>query len=512
MLTVERAALIVVVALGIVLRFVSTSPLWLDEALAVNVSALALDEIPGALGRDGLPPLYYWLLHGWMQLFGDGDVAVRSLAGLISVGTLPLMYVAGRRLAGVTVGWVAVALLALNPYALRYANEARMYSLVMLLVLVGFLLVESGRRSSSWWPLVGTALVTTALLWTHYWSFWLLGAVVVVLGWEALRADEPLRHRSRRLTGAVFVGGLGFLPWLPTFLEQAAHTATPWAQASRPTQLVATTIEDFGGFEIAEAKLLGLALVVLALLGVFGRARGSWRIELDLRTVPRTRLVALVVVLTAALGAGVSLLTDNAFASRYASVFFPLFLLLVAVGVTRVTPAGGRDLVLAAVLVLGAGVAVHNAASDRTQAGELAAAIEAGTEAAGMETPVVAYCPDQLGPSVSRLLPDEGFDQVVFPELDSDAVEVPERVDWYDYERRHADGDPPEFAQRLVERAGTERAIWVVSSSGYRTVEEECPAVVEELARLRPGRPVVAEAGDRYFEHGALHLFPATEP
>ena len=69
------------VAAGIVLRFWTRSALWLDEALTVDIARLPLHEIPEALKHDGAPPLYYYLLHFWISLFGQSNVAVRSLSG-----------------------------------------------------------------------------------------------------------------------------------------------------------------------------------------------------------------------------------------------------------------------------------------------------------------------------------------------------------------------------------------------------------------------------------------------
>ena len=80
---------------AVAFRFVTRSPLWLDEALSVNIARLPLGDIPEALRHDGHPPLYYFLLHGWMELFGDGDVAVRALSGLFGLALFPLMWVAG---------------------------------------------------------------------------------------------------------------------------------------------------------------------------------------------------------------------------------------------------------------------------------------------------------------------------------------------------------------------------------------------------------------------------------
>ncbi|HEY6417157.1 MAG TPA: glycosyltransferase family 39 protein, partial [Acidimicrobiales bacterium] len=96
------AALVAIVAAGVALRFVQRSPLWLDEALSVNIAQLPLGDLFEALRHDGHPPFYYLLLHYWMDVVGDGDAAVRALSGIFSVASLPLVWVAGRRLAGTT--------------------------------------------------------------------------------------------------------------------------------------------------------------------------------------------------------------------------------------------------------------------------------------------------------------------------------------------------------------------------------------------------------------------------
>src|SRR3954452_7481231 len=74
----------VAVAIGVALRFLTSSHLWLDEALTVNIAKLPIDKIPDPLRHDGSPPLYYAVLHLWMKVFGSGDMAVRALSGLLA--------------------------------------------------------------------------------------------------------------------------------------------------------------------------------------------------------------------------------------------------------------------------------------------------------------------------------------------------------------------------------------------------------------------------------------------
>src|SRR6185369_12088165 len=116
-----------------------------------------------------------------MSAFGESDRAVRALSGVFAVLALPLMWLAGRRVGGRTVAWLAVVLLALNPWAFRYATEARMYSMVVVLALAGYLCVTNALEDDGIGWLVGVALLTGALLLTHYWALYLVAATVVLL-------------------------------------------------------------------------------------------------------------------------------------------------------------------------------------------------------------------------------------------------------------------------------------------------------------------------------------------
>src|SRR5256886_13647238 len=166
-----RAEVVVVapvVAIGVGLRFSARSDLWLDEALTVNVARLPLPRLPEALRHDGAPPLYYVLLHGWMRLFGTSDFAVRSLSSICSVASLPLAWMAGRRVGGRTAAVGTLVVVASSPFAIRYGTEARMYALVGLLVLVGFLALSKALQKPTAGRLAAIGLVTAAPLLSHH--------------------------------------------------------------------------------------------------------------------------------------------------------------------------------------------------------------------------------------------------------------------------------------------------------------------------------------------------------
>jgi uncharacterized membrane protein len=500
---IEPAVVGAAVVAGAVLRFVTTSQLWLDEALSVDIARLPLGKIPDALRHDGHPPLYYFLLHGWMSVFGESNVAVRALSGVFGLLALPLVWFAGKRLGGRPVAWAALLILAVSPFALRYSTETRMYSIVMVLVLAGYLMVAEALERSSWIRLAGIAVVTGLLLLSHYWALWLTGAVVLYLAfvWFRVRgdADPAPRKRARNVLLAVVAGGVFLVPWLGVMRYQSAHTGTPWAPAARPTQIVESTLEDMGGGARAEQVLLGMFMFGLFFFGLCAQADGPNRLTIDLRTVPPAQPEAAVVGMTVVLGAAAGYLTGSTYASRYAAVFFPLFVLVAAVGITRFTGRAARAGVVVLLLSLCATGAYRNVTVDRTQAGDIAAAIKAKAQPGD----VVVFCPDQLGPAVHRLLPGS-FSQYTYPRFAS-----PDRVDWVDYAERNSASDPNAFVTDLLARAPADATIWLVESGSYRTLEDECPAVDAPLGAARPGgEVVVAENGIDFFEHATLVRYP----
>jgi hypothetical protein len=500
-------AVAVVVVAGVVLRFWTRSQLWLDEALTVDIARLPLHRIPGALRHDGAPPLYYFLLHLWMRVFGTSNLAVRALGGVCSVASLPLMWLAGRRLAAsaatdrAVTALVAVVLLASSPFAIRYATEARMYSFVVLLTLVGYLALARVLSPASGSPrpvdVVGFALVCGLLALTHYWALYLLALVAVVLAWEAWRGEPDRRQRYRVALVALVVGMVLFVPWLPTFWFQLRHTGTPWSGRSTFADMV-NAVSEFAGGTSSTGRALGLAFFALAGFGLFGAAIDARRVEIDIRTRPRGRALAVVVAGTLATAVCLGLISGGAFQARYAAVVFAPFLLLVVLGTSVFADRRVMTGVVVAACVFGLISASGDVTRQRTQAGQLAAALRADYRPGD----VIAYCPDQLGPSMSRLLP-ASFDQVTFPRRTG-----PQFVNWVDYAKVNGAADPDAFARYLDARAGPSHVVWLVWAAQYRTFGEKCQQVADLLGTLRPPAVQLYEEATTYYERANLVRFP----
>ena len=491
--------LIIVAAsvLGIAARFFPSTPLWLDEALSVNIAQEPIGSIGDALRHDGHPPLYYFALAGWTRLVGDSDFAVRSLSMVLGVIALGLVFVVARKHGGRELATMTAFVMAVSPYGVRYSSETRMYTLVMVLVLIGWVALDAAIARPTFLRLVPLSLVSGALLLTHYWCFFLIAGLLCLLAMHAWFVPGE-RKPHLRAAIAIVAGFVFFVPWLTGFWYQLRHTGTPWATTARPTRVVSESLVDFsGGFE-PEGVLLMLVTSFLLVVGVFGH-RDRNQLVLGRSAEPWVTNAFAVFAATIVVGAGVTFVTRSAFAGRYAAVFFPIFVVLVGLGLSRLGHSWVRTGAVALVALFSlTGIAVQMTARDRTQAGEIASIINEGATAGD----TVVVCPDQLGPALERRLRDDVV-ALAYPTLDS-----PRFVDWIEYEERHRDVDPAAVARAIVARTPPDRRIWVEFSSSYRAVDTQCDRLIDGLAQLRPSSTVLSSPdGARYFETAALRRF-----
>jgi mannosyltransferase len=471
------------VAVGLVLRFWTRSGLWLDEALTVDIARLPLHAIPEALKHDGAPPLYYYLLHFWISLFGQSNDAVRALSGIIAVLTLPVAWLCGKRFGGRAVAWTTLVLLASAPFAVYYGTEARMYALIILETGLGFLALQRAIEKPRPGNLIAVAVVAAALLYTQYWSLYLLGVTGLWLLVSIVRDRRHGRAQSAPLPAflALVVGGVLFLPWLPTFIYQSKHTATPWAAPPNFSAVInaVTGFTDNQGSTLStgtnQGRLLAVVYFAMLALALFGLGKSNRLIELDLHTRPRSRGATFIVVgtLFAAIAGGI--ITRSAFSSRYAAVIFLPLLLLIALGTTTLLSPKVRAAVVAVAVIAGLVSSAQNVTTQRTQAGQVAAVIN--THAAAGD--VVAFCPDQLGPSVYRQVQHTGrYDMVTYPRRTGPAI-----VDWVDYANAVHGANPAAFADFVAQKAGS-HTVWLVWQPGYQTYGIRCEQIASNLSTL----------------------------
>ena len=149
-------ALCLMAALGLRVHDLAAESIWADEAVSIQMAHLPLPELIGATTSSnvanyarsgdarvlldlGKPPLYFLLLHGWIRLFGDSAVAVRSLSAILGTLAVMLTFVVGRMLMSDRAALFATAFAALAPVQLHYSQEARQYALLTCCAVLSYI-------------------------------------------------------------------------------------------------------------------------------------------------------------------------------------------------------------------------------------------------------------------------------------------------------------------------------------------------------------------------------------
>ena len=274
-------ALLGIVLAGAFLRvyYLGTQSLWIDELISIRWSQLSVAQMVQATAQDVHPPLYYFLLHYWMMIFGSSEFGVRLLSSIFGILAIPMIYAVGRELFNKQVGLVAALILALSSFNIAYSQEARMYTLMVLLALLSVYFFWRFLQQSSLVSSVGYVLSTTLLVWTHNYSWFVVIAEnIYVVTLLLLSKHRTFRLRHWAVLQAIVV--VLFVPWVAVLIQQISrHIATGSSLAAPKIADFIYTFSSYSGTLLL--LVLFLALSVLSLFG-YQKIRGSmdWKAPL----------------------------------------------------------------------------------------------------------------------------------------------------------------------------------------------------------------------------------------
>jgi uncharacterized membrane protein len=330
---------ILLLALGLRLYRLDNQSFAFDEGWTSYAIHHSWRAMWGVLAPDNHPPLYYVLVKAFADLAGYGDLALRFSSVVCGMVLIAGLYVLGRRLGGVVMGVSAALFAACAPSFIYYAQEARMYGLLMALAaLSSYSLLRFGEDPGllRWW--VAYVLTTSAALYTHYFAVLLLLAQNVLwLLWCVRGSVEQHAHRKAPSLAERFKWwGLGqaavlvlYLPWLPTAVRQVSIGQGTWWRMPLPASVIARDIWRFyvlGPRRPAGVPPFGPWLGAVALAGLVALFLGwrrrpkAWAFVLVTLVVP----VGLVVLV----GSHIPVYTD-----RYTLVATPGLALTVGLGI-----------------------------------------------------------------------------------------------------------------------------------------------------------------------------------
>ncbi len=129
-----------IILLAFALRMFNVGNLlmWGDEGFSVFSSSRDLLTITlDTTTIDPHPPLYYFSLHFYFQIFGRTELAIRFFSVFFGTATIAIVWLLGKQMFGARAGVLATFIAAISPFAVHYSQEIRMYALAMFLVALG---------------------------------------------------------------------------------------------------------------------------------------------------------------------------------------------------------------------------------------------------------------------------------------------------------------------------------------------------------------------------------------
>jgi hypothetical protein len=359
-------------------------------------------------------------LSVWMDVVGRGPAESQGLSLAVSLLAVPGGLWAGWSLFGRRAGLICAALCAVNPFLTAYAQETRMYALMLVLSLLAtaaFLHVFAfGRRK--YLPLFSVLLAL--MLYTHNWGLFLAAGLACALVPCWYVSENRTSFWKDALLGFGFAGLL-YVPWLPTLLHQVQHTGAPWLNPPNFGAPIQITRSLLGG---------GTPTVALLLAGGSGIAAViARRVEDKERTAV---LAGTVTVLGTLAVAWLVSQVSPAWTTRYLGVLLGPMLLLAALGLAR---AGSLGLI-ALVIILGIWAIPRSYGLDnKSNASDLRKAVVPELQKGDL---VVSMQPEQ-GPLLAYHLEDLGGAPKLRFASPMGAVKNDRVMDWTDgYDRLKA--------------------------------------------------------------------------
>lgn len=356
---------ILLLSLGLRLYRLGDQPIWWDEGHAIWAARQSLYETTRITAHDVHPPLYLWLLHGWLRLAGESEFAVRYLSLIGGMLTVALIYVVARRLIGRRAALLAALLLSTARFHIWWSQETRMYIWAAfwgLLSVYWFTQLRQGGLRA-WW---GYVLASAAALYTLYLSVLVLliqNLFVVLTVWRKPRRSHQLFNWMLSQLGVLLL----YAPWLYLALPRIRHgTAQAPFTLIQVWQLfgtvlttgISTNLERYTGLLIAFGMLTlaGILLLVLDRTQPQRYGLAGWEVGL---------LLALALIAPPLVVYGLSIPRGFFYSpkpeARYLLLFAPYFYILLAGTLAGLWQKGrwARALsALALVLVLGTWVGV----------------------------------------------------------------------------------------------------------------------------------------------------------
>lgn len=260
-------ALVGILFLSVCLNFfnLGAEGLWFDEICTFNKIKMPIAELFSHLSHDKHPPLYYILQRQIAQVVGYSEFSLRLLSAVTGSISIFLIFLLAKSLFGVKSGLCSSFIGSVSVYCIHHARDAKMYSLVLMLSLLSFYfflkIIGQRKRSNNFWYI----LSSTALLYTHTYSIFLIISQCIYLIIEYFLGTKKPKSYIKKWVTTELIIFLLFTPWLFVVYRQLMKITHPKIEIVSDFHNIAL-IDIFNIFNVGFAGDSPYLLIILGTL------------------------------------------------------------------------------------------------------------------------------------------------------------------------------------------------------------------------------------------------------
>jgi mannosyltransferase len=245
--------------LGLLIRIYKLGDhnLWFDEYFSLKITTNF-----SFWGMDYNPPFYYMLSSFWIRSVGptlanylaDGEFILRSLSMIFGVISIPFIYALGKLLFNTKVGLISAFFLSISPMHIWYSQEARGYSLAVLLTMLTVFVFYRALLENKSWLWAGFSVASLSAIFSNYFSFFIIISVGIFFLFRTYR--QFVKPYCASLCFILF----GFVPFLPLFFKQVIMVEKTFWIAKPSLSSMIITLGNFNAGYNATYGILFLSL------------------------------------------------------------------------------------------------------------------------------------------------------------------------------------------------------------------------------------------------------------
>ena len=129
---------ILILAAALRLYGLADESLWLDEGYTARRATDSFAQLMAEFRYETETPLYYIMEKVWCSVFGTSEFSLRFLSVIFGIAATFGIFLLAKEIFSINVGLLSALLLAINPFAIHYSQEARPYALLLFAAVFSF--------------------------------------------------------------------------------------------------------------------------------------------------------------------------------------------------------------------------------------------------------------------------------------------------------------------------------------------------------------------------------------